>query len=158
MFEKYSEHARSVMNRARQEAQAMRHDHIGTEHILLGLIEEKQGYAADILSHRDIDLPHAKEQVDKLVSHGSGPEDGDYETLPRTTHAQNVLEDALNEARELKSSLISSEHILLGMLYENEGVGAAVLRNLGLQLDEVRSEILDLISRGKPSFDQDQGE
>ena len=153
MFEKYSEHAKCVMDRARQEAQSLRDDHLGTEHILLGLIEVKEGYAADILRHRKIDLAHAKEQVATLVKHDTCPEDGCYERLPRTAHAQNVIDDALKEARELHSGIIGSEHLLLGMLYENEGVGAQVLRNLGLELDDVRSEILDLISRGKPEIE-----
>ena len=153
MFEKYSDHARIVMDRAKQEAQTLRHDHIGTEHILLGLIEVKEGYAADYLTHRNVDLVHAKEQIDELVSHGSGPEEDDYEVLHRTEHAQNVIDDALNEARELKSNTIGSEHLLLGMLYENKGVGAQILRNLGLKLGEVRAEILDLISRGKPAME-----
>ncbi len=149
MFESYTEHARSVMDRARQEAQKLRHDHIGTEHILLGLIEVKDGFAAEVLRYRKVDLPRTREQVKKMVQHGPGPEDGDYESLPRTSHAQSALDDAVREARALKHSRIGTEHILLGLLYENEGTGAQVLKNLGLKLDEVRQDALYFISRSK---------
>ncbi|MEN6307964.1 MAG: Clp protease N-terminal domain-containing protein [Anaerohalosphaeraceae bacterium] len=147
MFEHYSEHAQSVLDRARQEAQKLRHDHIGTEHILLGLIEVKDGCAASVLSQLKVDLPHAKEQVKKLVEHGSGPVDGNYEKLPYTRHSQSVLSDAVKEARSLKHATIGSEHLLLGLLYENEGTGAAVLRNLGLKLDDVRKSVLQVLNR-----------
>jgi ATP-dependent Clp protease ATP-binding subunit ClpC len=149
MFERYTENARSVMDHARWEAQKLRHDHIGTEHILLGLIEVKQGVAAEVLRHRNVDLAHAREQVARLVRHGSGPEVGDYKTLPRTSHAQSALDDAVREARSLKHNMIGTEHILLGLLYENEGTGALVLQNLGLQLDEVREDALHFIQKGK---------
>lgn len=147
MFERYTENARAVMGRARQEAQKLRHDHLGTEHILLGLIEVKEGHAADVLSKREIDLAHAKEQVEKLVKHGSGPEDGDYETLPRTEHAQCVIDDALEEARQIKDNYVGTEHLLLGLLHENEGTGAIVLKNLGLKLDDVRNDILAILGK-----------
>lgn len=142
MFEKYSEHAQSVMERARQEAQKLRHDHLGTEHILLGLIEVKEGVASMVLRHRHVDLPHARRKVLDLVEHGSGPEDGNYEKLRRTSHAQNVLNDAVREARMLKHATIGSEHLLLGLLYENQGTGARALRELGLNLEDVRRDVL----------------
>jgi len=153
MFEHYSEHARSVIEHASQEAQLLRHDHVGTEHLLLGLIEVKDGIAASILGHRKVDLPHAKEQVKKLVQHGSAPLDGNYERLPYTTHAQSALKDALAEARALKQNTLGSEHILLGLLYEKEGIAAQVLRNMGLALDEVRNDVLHFLKHNsrKPS-------
>ena len=154
MFEHYSEHAQSVIERARQEAQKLRHDHIGTEHILLGLIEVKDGCAARVLQHRNIDLAHAKEQVKKLVAHGSGPEDGNYEKLPFTKHSISVINDALKEARQLKHSTVGSEHILLGLLYENEGTGAQALCNLGFKLDDIRKDVLHVLSH-KPATEAD---
>ncbi len=157
MFERYTENARSVLNRARQEAQHLKHDHIGTDHILLGLIEVKQGLAAEILQHQNVDLLHAKEQITKMVTHGPGPENGDYETLPRTKQAQEVLDDAVKEARFLKHNHIGTEHILLGMLYEGESTGTLVLRNLGLNIDEVRKDTLEFISRGKTLTDDSVG-
>ena len=145
MFERYSEHARAVIERARQEAQKLRHDHIGTEHLLLGLIEVKEGFAAKVLAHQNVDLVHAKKQVNSMVKHGTGPEDSNYEFLPFTVHTQNVLNDALKEARDLKHPKIGTEHILLGLLYENHGVGANVLQNMGLKLDDVRKDALHFI-------------
>lgn len=146
MFERYTENARSVMRQARMEAQKLRHDHLGTEHILLGLIEVKQGVAASILRHKGIDLSQLKEQVKKMVKHGSGPKDGDYETLPRTAHAQNVINDAVAEARGLKHNFIGAEHLLLGLLHESEGTGAMALQNLGLGLDDVRKDVVHFLS------------
>lgn len=147
MFETYSEHAQSVMEHARMEAQKLRHDHLGTEHILLGLIEVKEGVASLVLRHRRVDLPHARQKVLDLVKHGAGPEDGNYEKLPRTEHAQNVLDDAVKEARMLKHATIGSEHLLLGLLYENEGTGAQALRELGLNLEDVRRDVLYFLTR-----------
>ncbi len=146
MFERYTDDARKVLSRARQEAQKFRHDHLGTEHILLGLIEVKHCVAAQILLHWKINLGEVKKQVNELVSHNAGPEDGDYETLPRTECAQGLLDDAAKEARELKHKYIGSEHLLLGLLYENEGVGAQVLQNLGLKLEDVRDDALEFLA------------
>jgi len=146
MFERYTENARSVMRHARMEAQKLRHDHFGTEHILLGLVEVKEGIAAAVLRHKEVDLPHVKDQVAKMVKNSSGSEDGDYESLTRTSHAQNVIDDAVKEARELKHNFIGTEHLLLGLLHENEGTGAQVIQNLGLKLDDVRKDVLHFLS------------
>lgn len=145
MFEKYSENARKVMSHARQEAQKLKHDHIGTEHILLGLIEVKEGVAAEILKNREVDLVHAKEQIKTLVKTDTGQVECDK--WPRTNHAQIVLNDAVKEARELKHNYIGTEHLLLGLLYENEGTGAKVIQNLGLKLSEIREDMLRLLNR-----------
>jgi ATP-dependent Clp protease ATP-binding subunit ClpC len=142
MFEQYSEHARSVMERARQEAQKFGHDHLGTEHILLGLLEVKEGCAACVLKHRNVNLAGAKEQVQNLVKQGSVSRDGAYQSLPCTPHAQHVLNDAVKEARMLKHPTIGTEHLLLGLLYEKECIATEVLGNLGLKLDEVRNDVL----------------
>lgn len=147
MFERYTENAREVISHARQEAQNFGHDHVGTEHILLGLIEVKSGVAANVLSYLKVDLPHAKEQVGELVKQGIEGEGFHCETLPRTIHAQTVIDDAVKEARTLKHNNIGTEHLLLGLLYENEGTGAKVLGNLGLKLDDVRETVLHLFDR-----------
>jgi len=89
MFERYTEDARDVLSHARQEAQKFHHDHIGTEHILLGLIEVKTGIAADILTNRDIDLKHAKQEVERMVDVGTPEDDDKFPALPRTKHAMN---------------------------------------------------------------------
>ena len=146
MFESFSENARSVMSRARQEAQKFRHDHMGTEHILLGLIEVKEGVAANVLRSRKVDLVDAKQQVEQLVHHGNASADGDYESLPRTPHAQHVLDDAIKEARQFKHTVIDTEHLLLGLLYEKDCIATKVLSNLGLKLDDVRKDVEVVLS------------
>ena len=147
MIERYTDDARDVMSRARREAQKFGHDHIGTEHILLGLIEVKSCVAADVLGHRAVNVPAAKAQVEKLVKPGKGQ--GPDGTLPRTEHAQHVLNDAINEARQLKHNYIGTEHLLLGLLYEKDCIATEVLGNLGLKLDEVRQDVLHFIERRK---------
>ena len=147
MFERYTDNARRVLSRARQEAQKFHHDHIGTEHILLGLIKIKDGVAADILTHRNIDLKHAKAEVKKLVTPGTPDNEDSFVALPRTTHAHDLIDDAVEEARALKHNYIGTEHLLLGLLYENEGTGAKVIQNLGLKLSEIREDMLRLLNR-----------
>ncbi|MBI9016578.1 MAG: hypothetical protein JEZ07_04870 [Phycisphaerae bacterium] len=147
MFERYTQNARSVMDHARQEAQKLKHDHVGTEHVLLGLAEVKSGVAYDILIHRDICLKTVKAEIVKLVQNGTGHEDTDWEKLPRTKHCQNMVDDAVKEARELKHNHIGTEHLLLGLLHENEGTGAQVIRNMGLKLDQVRIDVLHFLGK-----------
>lgn len=149
MFERYSEHARTVMERAYHEAQRMRDDHIGTEHILLGLLEVKEGFAADVLEKENIDIAHVKKEIDELVEHSPVSEDLNYEDIliHRTLHVQTVINDAVKEARKLNSTTIGTEHLLLGLLYENEGIGARVIQKLGLKLDDVRMDVLDCIKK-----------
>jgi len=142
MFERYTENARRVLSRARQEAQKFHHDHIGTEHILLGLIKIKDGVAADILTHRNIDLKHAKAEVKKLVVPGNPENEDTFIALPRTTHAHELIDDAVEEARTLRHNYIGTEHLLLALLHEKEGRGAQILGNLGLKPDEVRQDII----------------
>ncbi|MEN8127229.1 MAG: Clp protease N-terminal domain-containing protein [Planctomycetota bacterium] len=149
MFERYTENARDVLSHARQEAQKFHHDHIGTEHILLGLIEVKNGVAADILGHRDIDLKHAKAEVKKLVVPGNPEGDDTFVALPRTTHAHELIDDAVEEARTLKHNYIGTEHLLLALLHEKEGRGAQVLGELGMKLDEVRQDVIKFVESAK---------
>ncbi len=152
MFESYTQNAREVLAHARQEAQKLKHDHVGTEHILLGLIEVPEGIAFDILSHRDVCLKTAKNEITRLVENGAGPEDTNRDSLPYTQHCQNMLDDAVKEARELKHNHIGTEHLLLGLLHENEGTGAQAIRNLGLTLDEVRKDVLHFIDKDVRCF------
>lgn len=149
MFEHYTENARDVLSHARQEAQKFHHDHIGTEHILLGLIEVKTGVAADILAHRDVDLKHAKQEVEKMVVPGNPEDDDKFLALPRTKHAHELIDDAVDEARNLKHSYIGTEHLLLALLYEKEGRGAQILGHLGLKLEEVRQDVVDFVQRSQ---------
>lgn len=149
MFERYTEDARNVMSRARQEAQKFGHDHIGTEHILLGLLEVKGCVAADVLKHRAVNLRNTKALVEKLVSPGQA--EGSDGTLPRTEHAQHVLDDAVKEARLLKHSYIGTEHLLLGLLYEKNCIATEVLGGLDLTLEDVREDVLHFIEQRKKS-------
>ena len=145
MFERYTDNARRVLSRARQEAQKFQHDHIGTEHILLGLIKIKDGVAADILTHRNIDLKHAKAEVEKMVVPGNPNNEDTFVALPRTTHAHELIDDAVEEARALKHNYIGTEHLLLALLHEKEGRGAQVLGNLGMKLDDVRQDVIKFV-------------
>ena len=149
MFERYTEDARDVLSHARREAQKFHHDHIGTEHILLGLIEVKTGVAAEIFSHRRINLKIAKAEVQKLVTPGNPDDDDTFIALPRTTHAHEVIDDAVEEARALKHNYIGTEHLLLALLHEKEGRGAQILSVLGLSPDEVRQDIMAFLEHGR---------
>ena len=112
MFERYTEDARDVLSHARQQAQKFHHDHIGTEHILLGLIEVKTGVAADILTHRSINLKAAKSAVEKMVTPGNPDDDDTFIALPRTAHAHELIDDAVEEARALKHKKAAAHRFL----------------------------------------------
>lgn len=145
MFERYTDSARDVFSHARQEAQKFHHDHIGTEHILLGLIEVKQGMGARILHHYNVNLKTAKAEVQKLVTPGTPKEDATFIGLPRTIHAHELIDDAVEEARALKHNYIGTEHLLLALLHEKEGRGAQILGNLGMKLDDVRQHVIEFV-------------
>ncbi len=147
MFERYSENARKVMERAYHEAQRMRDDHIGTEHILLGLLEVKEGFAYDILEKENISIKFVRDELIKVANKVFVSDEYEDVLIHRTLHAQTVINDAVKEARMLKSTTIGTEHLLLGLLYENEGLGAKVIQNLGLKLDDVRKDVLDCIEK-----------
>ncbi|MCA9323116.1 MAG: NDP-hexose 4-ketoreductase, partial [Planctomycetes bacterium] len=143
MFDRFTDRARKVMGLARQEAQRLNHEYIGTEHILLGLVQEGSGVAANVLKNLDIDLRKVRSEVEKLVK--TGPSMVTMGQLPFTPRAKKVLELALEEASNLGHNYIGTEHILLGLIKEQDGKAAKVLTNLGVQLDSVRSEILDFL-------------
>ena len=149
MFERYTENARQVLSRARQEAQKFHHDHIGTEHILLGLIEVKEGVGAEILRHRNVNLKAARHEVEKLVTPGNPEDDDAFPALPRTTHAHELIDDAVEEARALKHNFIGTEHLLLALMYEKEGRGAQILGRLGLKLNDVRQDVMEFVQRAE---------
>ncbi len=146
MYERFTDRARKVMQLANQEAQRFNHEYIGTEHILLGLVKEGSGVAANVLKNLDVDLRRIRSEVEKLVQ--SGPEMVTMGKLPQTPRAKKVLEYAMEEARNLNHNYVGTEHILLGLLREQEGVAAQVLMNLGLKLEEVREEVLNLLGHG----------
>jgi len=146
MYERFTDRARKVMQLANQEAQRFNHEYIGTEHILLGLIKEGSGVAANVLKNLDVDLRKIRLEVEKLVQ--SGPDMVTMGKLPQTPRAKKVIEYSMEEARNLNHNYVGTEHILLGLLREQEGVAAQVLMNLGLKLEEVREEVLNLLGHG----------
>ncbi|TWU61055.1 MULTISPECIES: ATP-dependent Clp protease ATP-binding subunit [Crateriforma] len=149
MYERFTDRARKVMQLANQEAQRFNHEYIGTEHILLGLVKEGSGVAANVLKNLEVDLRKIRLEVEKLVQ--SGPEMVTVGKLPQTPRAKKVIEYSMEEARNLNHSYVGTEHILLGLLREQEGVAAQVLMNLGLKLEDVREEVLNLLGHGLDS-------
>ena len=143
MFERFTDRARKVMALANQEAQRFNHEYIGTEHILLGLVKEGSGVGANVLKNLEVDLRKVRLEVEKLVK--SGPTMVTMGKLPQTPRAKKVIEYAIEEARNLNHNYVGTEHLLLGLLREQDGVAAQVLMNLGLKLDEVREEVLNLL-------------
>jgi len=153
MFERFTDRARKVMALANQEAQRFNHEYIGTEHILLGLVKEGSGVGANVLKNLDVDLRKVRLEVEKLVK--SGPEMVTMGKLPQTPRAKKVIEFAIEEARSLNHNYVGTEHLLLGLLREHDGVAAQVLMNLGLKLEEVREEVLNLLGAGMDSEEAD---
>src|SRR4051794_34464560 len=149
MFERFTDRARKVMALANQEAQRFNHEYIGTEHILLGLVKEGSGVGANVLKNLDIDLRKVRLEVEKLVK--SGPDMVTMGKLPQTPRAKKVIEYAIEEARSLNHNYVGTEHLLLGLLREHDGVAAQVLMNLGMKLEEVREEVLNLLGAGVDS-------
>ncbi len=149
MYERFTDRARKVMALANQEAQRFNHEYIGTEHILLGLVKEGSGVGATVLRNLDIDLRKVRLEVEKLVK--SGPDMVTMGKLPQTPRAKKVIEYAIEEARNLGHNYVGTEHLLLGLLRERDGVAAQVLMNLNLKLEEVREEVLNLLGAGVES-------
>ncbi|MHC4425927.1 MAG: ATP-dependent Clp protease ATP-binding subunit [Planctomycetota bacterium] len=149
MFERFTDRARKVMALANQEAQRFNQDYIGTEHILLGLVKEGSGVGATVLKNLEVDIKKLRFEVEKMVK--SGPDMVTMGKLPQTPRAKKVIEYAIEEARSLNHNYVGTEHILLGLLRETEGIAAQVLMNLGLKLEEVRQEVLNLLGAGVDS-------
>ncbi len=149
MFERFTDRARKVMALANQEAQRFNHEWIGTEHILLGLVKEGSGVGATVLKNLDVDVKKLRLEVEKLVK--SGPDMVTMGKLPQTPKSKKVIEYAIEEARALNHNYVGTEHILLGLLREADGIAAQVLMNLGLKLEDVRQEVLNLLGAGVDS-------
>jgi ATP-dependent Clp protease ATP-binding subunit ClpC len=139
MFERFTDEARRVVVLAQEEARALGHGYIGTEHILLGLLSEGEGLAARALGALEITLDAAREQITEMIGEGTGQPSGHIPFTPRT---KKVLELSLREAQRLGDSYIGTEHILLGVAREGEGVGAKVLDRLGASTDRVQAQVL----------------
>ncbi|HJE79029.1 MAG TPA: AAA family ATPase, partial [Brevibacterium epidermidis] len=143
MFERFTDRARRVVVLAQEEAKLLKHNYIGTEHILLGLIHEGEGLAAKALEGMDISLEQVRDQVQEIIGQGQQAPSGH---IPFTPRAKKVLELSLREALQLGHSYIGTEHILLGLIREGEGVAAQVLVKLGADLGRVRQEVIKLLS------------
>jgi len=153
MFDRFTDRAKKVMNLARQEAQRFNHEYLGTEHILLGLVQEGSGVAANVLRNMQIDLAKIRTEVEKLVK--TGPSMVTMGQLPFTPRAKKVLELSMEEAGNLGHNYIGTEHLLLGLIKENEGIAAKVLTNLGVKLEDVREEVLEFLG-AEPGEDDDE--
>ncbi len=156
MFERFTDRARKVMALANQEAQRFNQDYIGTEHILLGLVKEGSGVGATVLKNLDVDIKKLRLEVEKSVK--SGPDMVTMGKLPQTPRAKKVIEYAIEEARALNHNYVGTEHILLGLLRETEGIAAQVLVSLGLKLESVRQEVLNLLGAGVDGSAMEMGE
>ena len=143
MFERFTDRARRVVVLAQEEARMLNHNYIGTEHILLGLIHEGEGVAAKALESLGISLEAVRAQVEEIIGQGQQAPSGH---IPFTPRAKKVLELSLREALQLGHNYIGTEHILLGLIREGEGVAAQVLVKLGADLNRVRQQVIQLLS------------
>jgi len=150
-FEKFSERARKVLTLAQEEAQRFNHNYIGTEHILLGLVREGEGVAAKVLGNLGVELPKVRAAVEFIIGRGEKPSSSEIGLTPR---AKRVIELAVDEARRFNHNYIGTEHLLLGLLREGEGVAAGVLESLGVSLERVRTETSRVLTQTTPQGQQ----
>jgi ATP-dependent Clp protease ATP-binding subunit ClpC len=155
MFNRFTERARKVIILAKEEARRFNHDYIGTEHILLGLIREGEGVAAAVLQKLEVSLENIRLEIEKLVQ--PGPSTQIIGDIPFTPRAKKALELAAEEARSLGHNYIGTEHLLLGLIREGEGIASQVLLNLGLDLNSVRNEVMGLLGSALPGMNQGAG-
>jgi ATP-dependent Clp protease ATP-binding subunit ClpC len=143
MFERFTEQAREVVDLAQEEASTLKHNYIGTEHILLGLLREEEGLAARVLESLDFTIERLRAQVVRIVGSGEELTSGQ---IPFTPRAKKVLELALREALRLGHNYIGTEHILLGLVLENEGVAARLLLDFDADSEKIRGEVMRMLS------------
>ncbi|MDO8567587.1 MAG: Clp protease N-terminal domain-containing protein, partial [Dehalococcoidales bacterium] len=144
-FEKFSERARRVLTMAQEEARTLNHSYIGTEHILLGLVREEDGVAAKVLVNLGVSLAKVRSAVEFIIGRGDKPSAGETGLTPR---AKKVIELAIDEARQLGHTYIGTEHLLLGLLREGEGVASSVLDSFGITIERARAETVHVLSQG----------
>jgi ATP-dependent Clp protease ATP-binding subunit ClpA len=143
LHDRFTDRARKVMQLANYESQRFQHEYIGTEHILLGLIKEGSGVAAHVLKGLGVELANVRQEIEKLIQRG--PQKVALGRLPQTPRAKHVIELAIEEAKAMNHNYVGSEHLLLGLLGEPEGVAAVVLMNLGIHLENVREQTKRLL-------------
>jgi ATP-dependent Clp protease ATP-binding subunit ClpC len=146
-FDKFTEHATSVLTLAKEEAQRFNHNHIGTEHLLVGLVREGDGVAANVLANLGVELSKVRSSIESSIGRGERSTPGEIGLTPRAKH---VLEFAVDEARRLSRHNIGTEHLLFGLVREGDGLAVKVLANLGIEPSKVRSAVEFSIGRGKP--------
>src|SRR5437868_589321 len=154
VFERFTERARQVVVLAQDEARALKHNYIGTEHILLGLLREEEGLAARVLESLDITVEEVRAQVARIVGQGDEVTTGQ---IPFTPRAKKVLELSLREALSIGHNHIGTEHILLGLVRENDGVAARIMLELGADAKRVREEVLAVLGPLPVAADVDPG-
>ena len=147
MFERFTERARQVVVLAQDEARALKHNYIGTEHILLGLLRQEKGLAARVLESLGITVEEVRAHVARMIGQGDEVTQGH---IPFTPRAKKVLELSLREAKALQHGYIGTEHILLGIVRENEGVAARILLHFDADAETIRSEVIRMLSGGEP--------
>jgi ATP-dependent Clp protease ATP-binding subunit ClpC len=153
MYERFTDRARKVMQLANQECQRFNHEYIGTEHLLIGLAKEGSGVASNVLKNMGVSLAAARVEVEKIII--AGPQ-GQMMMgkIPHSPRLKKVIEYAIDEAKLLNHNYVGTEHLLLGLVREKEGVAAQVLFNLGVKLEDVRQAILDLLNPKKDEADK----
>src|SRR5215207_1953547 len=155
-FDKFTERARKVLQLAQEEAQRFNHNYIGTEHLLLGLVREGEGVAAKVLANLGVELHKVRSAVECVIGRGDRTVTGDIGLTPR---AKKVIELAVDEARRLDHPYVGTEHLLLGLVREGEGIAAGVLESLGVSLVKVRGQVLhNLTDRGASTTEEPEGE
>src|ERR687884_1099383 len=152
-FDKFTERARKVLSLAQEEAQRFQHNYIGTEHLLLGLVREGDGVAAKVLSNLGVELTKVRSAVEFIIGRGDRIVLGEIGLTPR---AKKVIELAVDEARRLNHHYIGTEHLLLGLVREGEGIAAGVLESLGVSLDKVRNQVIYVL-KSSSGYSQGSG-
>ncbi len=153
-FDKFTERARKVLSLAQEEAQRFQHNYIGTEHLLLALVREGEGVAAKVLMQLGIELPKIRQAVVLIIGRGDRIVLGEIGLTPR---AKKVIELAVDEARRLNHHYIGTEHILLGLVREGDGIGAKILERMGVKLDDVRTTTTQILIGGGSSTHATRG-
>lgn len=153
MYERFTDRSRKVMQLANQEAARLNHEYIGTDHILLGLVKEGGGIAASLLANLDVDLRKIRLEVEKRVQPGQG-NDVIMGRLPHTPRAKKVIEYAIEEARLLNTNYVGTEHLLFGLVRENEGVAAQVLNDLGVTMDKLKADYALLMNPSQTRLEE----
>ncbi len=147
-FDKFTERARKVLSLAQEEAQRFQHNYIGTEHLLLGVVREGEGVAAKVLANLGVDLLQVRRAVEHIIGRGDRIILGDIGLTPR---AKKVIELAVDEAHRLNHHYIGTEHILLGLVREGQGIACGVLESMGVNLERVRTQTIQILSGSTPS-------